>query len=395
MKLPPIPDNKKHNEFLRNRADKAIYLGINTNINCLDSWYSPYQNHKIGLYLGKITFKKNKQNNLAPIYTPSNIQDIAKQVSATNSLWLDGINKDCIKPTTFKEARYTPTHNLVEVLCQRSDKNIILDKNQIVSYFTELHSLNTAFIKNYIDSINKENGIKAYNLHKEIFSNLLEAGILQKDMFEWYNNGNFSPSNKATLLTLDYLKANNQANFKIVLFDELFYAYLVWSLKEYTILYYQGYIVEQNNLIFNPSAYVDFNATKGIDSTLSLYDKLPQDLQDEMTFCRNAYWITPKDGFFHTESLNYIPSDEKGHYCVYNKKSGYSFSSPNNTAKRQITLYDEKQEPIFMPSPLGKYYFELSDSLGSFIEYFPKIYPQKPPKYWSKEMMSKLDLRLE
>ena len=391
MKMLPIPDDKKHNEFLRNRADKAIYLGINTNINCIDSWYSPYQNHKIGLYLGKITFKKNKQNNLAPIYAPSNIKDIAMQVSVINSLWLDKINKDCIKSTTFKEARYTPTRNHTKTLCKRSDNNITLSKNQIMSYFTELHSLNVKFIKNYIDSINNKNGIVAYNLHKEIFSNLLESKILTKDLFEWYSNGNFSPSNKAMILALDYLKANNQANFKIVLFDELFYAYLVWSLKEYTILYYQGYVAEQNNLIFNPSAYVD---SKGIDS-VSLYDKLPQDLQDEMTFCRNAYWITPEDGFFHTESVNYIPSDEKGHYNAYSKKIGYSFSSPNNIAKPQITLYDKKQEPIFAPSPLGYYYFELSDSLGSFIEYFPKIYPQKPPKYWSKEMMSKLDLRLK
>lgn len=34
----PMPDYKTHGELLRNRKDKEIDLGINTNINVIDSW---------------------------------------------------------------------------------------------------------------------------------------------------------------------------------------------------------------------------------------------------------------------------------------------------------------------------------------------------------------------
>ena len=48
------PNYIKHNDFLRNRLDKEIYLGINTNINALNDWCpnDEYQilDHKVGLY---------------------------------------------------------------------------------------------------------------------------------------------------------------------------------------------------------------------------------------------------------------------------------------------------------------------------------------------------------
>lgn len=408
MKPYPLPDYQQHNEFLRNRNDKEIYLGINTGINCVDDWCDFYKikKHKIGLYLGKITFQTNTKGNLAPIYIPSNIKNIERQVDKINSLWLDEINKDYVKPkSTFNRvqdtAKYNP--NNIKVLCKRTKHNTTLTKEQTISYFMTLHSLNTSFIKNYIDTINNNNGITAYVLHNKLYLALLQQNILQDNMFQWYNNNKaFSANNDANLITLDYLKANNQSNFKILLYDKLFYAYLVWSLKEYVMLYYQGYIAETNNFIFNLSAYkgnkiiAKFIETHNNNGTPFMqvfsYDELPQDIQDEMIFCRNAYLIDPRDGFFHIESLNYVQSNEKGYKNVNNN----SFSTPNNTTKPALSIYDEEQEPIFKPSPLGNYYFELSDSTNTFIEYYQRIYPSinTLPKHWSKEMIAKLDLTL-
>ena len=88
-------------------------------------------------------------------------------------------------------------------------------------------------------------------------------------------------------------------------------------------------------------------------------------------------------------AYNYILTDEVG-------RIGYQFSTPNAN-KRGMLLFDRDKPPIFQPSPLGNYYFELSDNPDTYIESFQKIYPSitNPPKDWSKEMMKKLDLKLE
>jgi len=89
------------------------------------------------------------------------------------------------------------------------------------------------------------------------------------------------------------------------------------------------------------------------------------------------------------EASNYLPTDEKGHKDIDSNGYYFSFTSPNQA------LFTRGQ-PI-TPSPLGKYYFELSDNKSVYIEFFPRIYPSitTPPKGWSKEMMQKLDLKLE
>ena len=43
---------------------------------------------------------------------------------------------------------------------------------------------------------------------------------------------------------------------------------------------------------------------------------------------------------------------------------------------------------------LGKYYLLLKDNINFYIEFIPRLYPTKPPKGWTKVMMSKLDLAL-
>ena len=87
----------------RGRMD--IILGVQTNILCVDDRLEP--EHIIGendtisdftatLYLGKITFKKNKQGNLAPIYIPSTITE--SSFEGLNTFWLNEINPHPKKP---------------------------------------------------------------------------------------------------------------------------------------------------------------------------------------------------------------------------------------------------------------------------------------------------------
>ena len=134
-KILPLPDYKKHNEFLNKRKDKEIYLGINININVIDNWcpiiepdYTDnkrIRNHKIGLYLGKIIFIKNKRGILVPKYIPSNIEILEQELEKINPLWLDELNKHFTAPAKVKDygmgERYgTYTPNNIKVLCQKS-----------------------------------------------------------------------------------------------------------------------------------------------------------------------------------------------------------------------------------------------------------------------------------
>ena len=276
----------KDNVVFNIREDKSIYLGIPANILCIDDRLEPkalsyevleylskkpkliIQDFTTTLYLGKIVFKKNKYGNLAPIYIPSTITE--SSFEGLNTFWLNELNPKAKKP--FRSIMQCSYEGLERILyCEgssesipyqkihyyRTKDNIVLTKAQIISYFTELHKLNTTFIKNYIDSINKNDGIRANILHDKLYDELLDKGLLQKDMFQWYSNAPKAASPQAKLLALDYFKKTNQYNFTIVFFDELFYAYLVWSLGEFTIPYYSGYIAEQKNMPFNLGAYID------------------------------------------------------------------------------------------------------------------------------------------
>ena len=404
MALERFWDPKIHNDFLRNRADKEIYLGINTAINAIDNWCpnDEYQilDHKVGLYLGKIIFSKNKQGILAPKFIPSNIANIANEVYKINPLWLDEINKNYVPPQTHCDMGCFTIYNAnnVKTLCKNSKNNITLTKEQIISYFTELHRANTAFIQNYIDSINANRGIKAYHLNHKVYDELFKKGIIfYESMLKW-QDGTTEQRNQLKIIALDYLAKSNQSNFKILLYDELFYAYLVWSLRDYTIRYYQGYLAEKNNMLFNIATYIDEIFLSRYDNWNHLFYKLrnyisemyhsdlSQALKDEILGSSGNGW---EYGFFNVEVSNYLPTDEKGYYHTEWGYPNYSFVSPNQA------LFTRGQ-PI-TPSPLGKYYFELSDNKGVFIEFFDRIYPSitNPPKGWSKEMMQKLELKLE
>lgn len=377
-----------------------IHLGIPTNILCVDDRLEPkylgitneqLQDFTATLYLGKITFKKNKQGNLAPIYTPSKITE--SSFEGLNVFWLNEINKNAKTP--FKSIMQCELGGLEEIkICYgsaktiphqkihyyRSKDNIVLTKEQIISYFTQLHKLNTTFIKNYIDTINKEKGIRAYIPHEKFYLEFLKQGILQENMFKWYNGGGFSTNNDADLIVLDFLKHNNQSNFKIVLFDELFYAYLVWSLKEYLIPYYQGRYQDENDLLLNIGAYKEYinKVSMQLHSSDSSSIKIEEVISLELCFYNNL--------LYGDSMINMISYGNK-----------YTFSSPNQIPYQSNSIPHREKEAVFKASPLGNYYFQLEDSLGTFIEFFQKLYPSinHIPKHWNKEMMLKLDLVLE
>ncbi|MGX2973132.1 hypothetical protein [Helicobacter sp. T3_23-1059] len=382
-------------------TNQEIHLGIQTNILCIKDRLpinygldddeienvdenSPLQDFTATLYLGKIIFEKNKKGILAPKFIPSNLTD--SSFEKLNTFWLNEINKNAKKP--FRSLIKCEHIKRVGNVCSLDEKaipyqkihyfrhkdNIILTKEQIISYFTQLHQENTEFIANYIESINKNNGINAYHLHDKIYDDLLSKGILQKDMFKWWSNAHKAPYTQAVLLTLDFLSKTNQPNHKILLYDELFYAYLVWSLREFLIESDIGEMQAKNNLLFNSGVYKTMREIKkdkkDEEEDEEDTDK-PQNFFSNLDYSGRQYKFTP---------LNIDTSD----FC---------------NDKEPCSLREDIFNKItkVKPSPLGKYYFELSDNKSVYIEFFPRIYPSitNLPKGWSKEMMQKLDLKLE
>ncbi len=402
MKLLPPPDYTKHNELLRNRTEKEVYLAINTNINCIGDW-SPNSNnniqeHSAGLYLGKVVFKKNKYNNLIPKYIPIDIDEtvLEDEIKKINKLWLNEINKDYIPAQTNYDnmiGEYkTFDINNIKVNCKINQDNIILNKEQIISYFINLYRLNTKLIEEHIENINVNQGIVTYMPTNEIYDKLLNDNILTKDMFIWKGNVKF-PTKNGLLITLDYMKQEKLTQI-VTLFDELFYPYFIYSLREYALLYFQGNIQEKNNLIFNQAAYVDdskiINEPREYYYCRLIQDKyykdIEQSIKDEIKFCKNAYYIN-NNGYFYINAINYLPNDESG---FYNKtKSAHAFISPNNI--KQSEDYIHNIQTRYNPSPSGNYYFELDDNRQSFVEFCNPIYPKDSNK-WNAEMFEKLHL---
>ena len=404
----------KDNVVFNIREDKSVYLGIATKILCLADRLEPRYLRGINdsicdftatLYLGKLSFKKNKDSNLIPHYLPSQITETSFE--GLNSFWLNEKNPNPKMP--FKSI--IQCKNIYDLrICEGSDEsiahqkiyyyrtknNITLSKEQILSYFTELHKLNTSLIKNYIDSINKEEGIKAYMPTQKTYKSLLNLGILQEDMFEWGFDGTLLPKYYARLVALDYMKTQKQA-LLIPYFNELFYAYLVWSLKEFTIPYDEGKYQDENKLLFNLGAY-----KKHTEMNLKSPNiKMPNPYRKEKNYAKTQIdlfysniipseyeigYIEGYKAFFQYYGPNFSPTSEKYLWLNLPKSIGYAFKTPN------LDFFGDEH---IKPSPLGNYYFELKDNQDSFVEYYQRNYPKKPPKHWSKEMMARLELELD
>ncbi|MGX2973204.1 hypothetical protein [Helicobacter sp. T3_23-1059] len=427
------------------KKDKTIHLGIQTNIVAVDdrvklglhtsAIFGKIQDFTATLYLGKIIFKRNKQNNIAPIFIPSTITET--NIEKLNTFWLNKINLNAKKPNANQlylssmlacEKKRGVTQCLVfadenlipyqKIHYFRHKDNIVLTKEQIISYFTQLHQENTEFIANYIESINKNNGINAYHLHNSLFENLTQKGVLPESMIRRYiDTREIIRNNMLDLITLDFLARINQPNHKILLYDELFYAYLVWSLREFLIPYFSGRFQDENHLLFNAGAYkehFDKTLTHNQDETdydylmmKNPYTKTSPNTEFIPIFYPN---ISPLEfefgyieGFVRLNIMQWSYSYEEEEKMM-KKSKGYKQISLNQPISQiqKYEIYDMSESQIeqaskITPSPLGKYYFELSDNKGVYIEFFPRIYPSitNPPKGWSKEMMQKLDLKLE
>ena len=92
--------------------------------------------------------------------------------------------------------------------------------------------------------------------------------------------------------------------------------------------------------------------------------------------------------FFRQKGVGFSPEEED-----LPKSVGYLIKTTGERAKFYPRYFDNTNTP----SPLGNYYFELEDNENTFVEYHQRIYPKldNPPKGWSKEMMQKLELKLE
>ncbi len=376
--------------------DEYFYPNLSTNaekyiIQCSAPYH--FKDFTATLYLGKIIFSKNKQGILAPKFIPSTITD--SRFEGLNIFWLNEINKKAL-PTNKKILSadeimtYGGTmdakkddHKYLKIHYFRHKDNIVLTKEQIISYFTELHQKNTDFIQHYIDSIKANRGIKAYHLNQKIYDDLLKKGIIfYEPMLEW-QNGTTEQRNQLKIIALDYLTKTNQSNFKIMLYDELFYWYFVLSLKNF-IVNFSASFCDENSLLFNAGAYQQYvhlatqmRQSGEIDSKTGDFKKELEVRFENQMFDSDEYH---RELFF---------SNNGGLMSVNDDYTKLQFVSPNQA------LFTRGQ-PI-TTSPLGKYYFELSDNKDIYIEFFDRIYPSitNPPKGWSKEMMQKLELKLE
>ncbi|MBT0615030.1 hypothetical protein FR294_10775, partial [Campylobacter coli] len=135
----------------------------------------------------------------------------------------------------------------------------ILSQEQIISYVKELYSKNTMIIKNYIDTINKNHGIKPFVFSDEIYDQLGEVGILTKEQANNFKDKSYIKKNPILLAMLDYLAKQNKKDedYLITFDDEYFYAYLVWSLKDFLLELSYGLFQDETKLLFNPAAYMD------------------------------------------------------------------------------------------------------------------------------------------
>ncbi|HEG6006016.1 TPA: hypothetical protein SE358_001866, partial [Campylobacter jejuni] len=170
----------------------AIYLAINTNIKSYNNICPSEQyfwkfndmnelecyNPKFGIYLGKIVFDK-KGNKLIPKYIATKFENLEEEVKKIkNPLWLANKNPNYIKPKFYDGmdgGYYFESPNNLEYQCKIEKDTQILSQEQIISYVKELYSKNTMIIKNYIDAINKNHGIKPFVFSDEIYDQLGEV----------------------------------------------------------------------------------------------------------------------------------------------------------------------------------------------------------------------------
>lgn len=421
MTPPSLPDVEKHEDFLQTRKEPyAIYLAINTNIksynnicpsekyfwkfdnmNELDKWYNP----KFGIYLGKIVFDK-KDNKLIPKYIAAKFENLEEEVKKIkNPLWLANKNPNYIEPKFYdgmSGGYYFESPNNLEYQCKIEKDTQVLSQEQIISYVKELYSKNTIIIKNYIDAINKDYGIKPFVFSDEIYDKLGEVGILTKEQANNFKDKSYIKKNPILLAMLDYLAKQNKKDedYLITFDDEYFYTYLVWSLKDFLLELSYGLFQDETELLFNPAAYMDDtkiyyqNLNEEINKR---YEKilLNMGFEGENGYFKDYYdYGFGNNGIFEFSIYDYFAYDEIGVQPI--QQSPYvppksPFDSPNFVYSDGNYHGDAK----LVPSALGKYYFELLYQKEIYIELLRPYYPsiKDLPEGWDNKMLEKANLK--
>ncbi len=421
MTPPSLPDAEKHEDFLQTRKEPyAIYLAINTNIksynnicpsekyfwkfdnmNELDKWYNP----KFGIYLGKIVFDK-KDNKLIPKYIAAKFENLEEEVKKIkNPLWLANKNPNYIEPKFYdgmSGGYYFESPNNLEYQCKIEKDTQVLSQEQIISYVKELYSKNTIIIKNYIDAINKDYGIKPFVFSDEIYDELGEVGILTKEQANNFKDKSYIKKDPILLAMLDYLAKQNKKDedYLITFDDEYFYTYLVWSLKDFLLELSYGLFQDETELLFNPAAYMDDtkiyyqNLNEEINKR---YEKilLNMGFEGENGYFKDYYdYGFGNNGIFEFSIYDYFAYDEIGVQPI--QQSPYvppksPFDSPNFVYSDGNYHGDAK----LVPSALGKYYFELLYQKEIYIELLRPYYPsiKDLPEGWDNKMLEKANLK--
>ncbi|HEB7538892.1 TPA: hypothetical protein RZK18_001776 [Campylobacter coli] len=421
MTPPSLPDVEKHEDFLQTRKEPyAIYLAINTNIksynnicpsekyfwkfnnmNELDKWYNP----KFGIYLGKIVFDK-KDNKLIPKYIAAKFENLEEEVKKIkNPLWLANKNPNYIEPKFYdgmSGGYYFESPNNLEYQCKIEKDTQVLSQEQIISYVKELYSKNTIIIKNYIDAINKDYGIKPFVFSDEIYDELGEVGILTKEQANNFKDKSYIKKDPILLAMLDYLAKQNKKDedYLITFDDEYFYTYLVWSLKDFLLELSYGLFQDETELLFNPAAYMDDtkiyyqNLNEEINKR---YEKilLNMGFEGENGYFKDYYdYGFGNNGIFEFSIYDYFAYDEIGVQPI--QQSPYvppksPFDSPNFVYSDGNYHGDAK----LVPSALGKYYFELLYQKEIYIELLRPYYPsiKDLPEGWDNKMLEKANLK--
>lgn len=421
MTPPSLLDVEKHEDFLQTRKEPyAIYLAINTNIksynnicpsekyfwkfdnmNELDKWYNP----KFGIYLGKIVFDK-KDNKLIPKYIAAKFENLEEEVKKIkNPLWLANKNPNYIEPKFYdgmSGGYYFESPNNLEYQCKIEKDTQVLSQEQIISYVKELYNKNTIIIKNYIDAINKDYGIKPFVFSDEIYDELGEVGILTKEQANNFKDKSYIKKDPILLAMLDYLAKQNKKDedYLITFDDEYFYTYLVWSLKDFLLELSYGLFQDETELLFNPAAYMDDtkiyyqNLNEEINKR---YEKilLNMGFEGENGYFKDYYdYGFGNNGIFEFSIYDYFAYDEIGVQPI--QQSPYvppksPFDSPNFVYSDGNYHGDAK----LVPSALGKYYFELLYQKEIYIELLRPYYPsiKDLPEGWDNKMLEKANLK--
>lgn len=423
MTPPPLPDVEKYKHFLQTRKEPyAIYLAVNTNIksfnnicpsekyiwklndmNELDQWYNP----KFGIYLGKIVFDK-KGNKLIPTYIPTKFENLEEELKKIkNPLWLANKNPNYIKPKFYGEGMvwgyYFESPNNLEYQCKIEKDTQVLSQEQIISYVKDLYSKNTMIIKNYIDVINKDYGINPFVFSDEIYDELAEFGIITKEQANNFKDKSYIKKDPILLAMLDYLVKQNKKDedYLITFDDEYFYAYLVWSLKDFLLELSYGLFQDEAKLLFNPAAYMDDAKIhyRDLDEEINKrYEKILFDIrfnQGSKGYFKDYYdYGFGNNGIFKFSIYDYFAYDEIGVQPI--QQSPYvppksPFDSPNFVYSDGNCHGDAK----LIPSALGKYYFELSYQKEIYIELLRPYYPsiKDLPEGWDNKMLEKANLK--